>query len=210
MEAHQAPPSLGFSRQEHWSGLPPPSPMHESEKWKWSRSVVPDSSQPHGLQPTRLPHPWDSPGKNTGVGCHFPLQSMKVKMNVKSLSRVWLSATPWTAAHQAPLSMGSSRQEYWSGVPLPSLNYQLNNLFNTLKGDPDLNSPHSLPQEAWEELCLVQNKLQKQFLTHIKLDLPLKLFTLPSPIFLDTLNNFYNLFLLYTLQVFFIIHRHKT
>ena len=36
--AHQASPSLGFSRQEHWSGLPFPSPMHESEKWKWSRS----------------------------------------------------------------------------------------------------------------------------------------------------------------------------
>ena len=35
--------SLGFSRQEHWSGLPFPSPMHESEKWKWSRSVVSDS-----------------------------------------------------------------------------------------------------------------------------------------------------------------------
>ena len=41
--AHQAPRSLGFSRQEHWSGLPFPSPMHESEKWKWSRSVVSDS-----------------------------------------------------------------------------------------------------------------------------------------------------------------------
>ena len=41
--AHQAPPSLGFSRQEHWSGLPFPSPMHESEKWKWSRAVVSDS-----------------------------------------------------------------------------------------------------------------------------------------------------------------------
>ena len=45
---HQAPPSLGFSRQEHWSGLPFPSPMHESEKWKWSHSVVSDSSRPHG------------------------------------------------------------------------------------------------------------------------------------------------------------------
>ena len=41
--AHQAPPSLGLSRQEHWSGLPFPSPMHESEKWKGSRSVVSDS-----------------------------------------------------------------------------------------------------------------------------------------------------------------------
>ena len=39
---------------------------------------------------------------------------------VKSLSRVWLLATPWTVAHQAPPSMGFSRQEYWSGVPLPS------------------------------------------------------------------------------------------
>jgi len=68
--AHQAPPSLGFSRQEHWSGLPLPSPMHESEKWKWSRSVVSDSSRPRGLQPTRLLHPWDFPGKSTGVGCH--------------------------------------------------------------------------------------------------------------------------------------------
>ena len=70
MAAHQAPPSLGFSRQEHWSGLPFPSPMHESEKWKWSRSVVCDSSRPHGLQPTRLLRPWDFPGKSTGVGCH--------------------------------------------------------------------------------------------------------------------------------------------
>ena len=58
--AHQAPPSLGFSRQEHWSGLPFPSPVNEGEKWKWSRSVVSDSSRPHGLQPTRLLHPWDS------------------------------------------------------------------------------------------------------------------------------------------------------
>ena len=46
---------------------------------------------------------------------------MKVKMKVKSLSRVRLPVTPWTAAYQAPLSMGFSRQEYWSGVPLPSL-----------------------------------------------------------------------------------------
>ena len=38
-----------------------------------------DSVQPHRWQPTRLPHPWDSPGKNTGVGCHFLLQCMKVK-----------------------------------------------------------------------------------------------------------------------------------
>ena len=62
MAAHQAPLSLGFSRQEHWSGLPFPSPMHESEKWKGSRSVVSNSWRPHGLQPTRLLRPWDLPG----------------------------------------------------------------------------------------------------------------------------------------------------
>ena len=44
----------------------------------------------------------------------------KWKVKVKSLSRVWLLETPWTTAHQAPPSMGFSRQEYWSGVPLPS------------------------------------------------------------------------------------------
>ena len=59
MAAYQAPLSLGFSRQEHWSGLPFPSPMHESENWKWRHSVMSDSSRPHGLQPTRLLHPWE-------------------------------------------------------------------------------------------------------------------------------------------------------
>ena len=44
--AYQALPSMEFSRQEYWSGLPFPSPVHESEKWKWSRSVVSDSSNP--------------------------------------------------------------------------------------------------------------------------------------------------------------------
>ena len=47
--------------------------------------------RPHRQQPTRLRRPWDSPGKNTGVGCHFLPQCMKVK--VKSLSRVWFSTT---------------------------------------------------------------------------------------------------------------------
>ena len=61
--AYQAPPPMGFSRQEHWRGLPFPSPMYASEKWKWSHSVVSDSVRPHGLQPTRLLRPWDLPGK---------------------------------------------------------------------------------------------------------------------------------------------------
>ena len=65
---------------------------------------------------------WDPPGKNTGVGCHFLLQCMKVKREREVAQSCPSLATPWTAAHQAPLSMGFSRQEYWSGVPLPSPN----------------------------------------------------------------------------------------
>ena len=124
-----------------------------------------DSVPPQRRQPTRLCCPWDSPGKNTGVGCHFLLQCIKVKsksevaqscptlcdhrdgsppdspvpgilqartpewvaisfssawkwkVKVKLLSHVWLPATPWTAAHQAPPSMGFSKQEYLSGMP---------------------------------------------------------------------------------------------
>ena len=58
----------------------------------------------------------------------------KWKVKVKLLSRVQLLATPWTAAYQAPLSMGFSRQEYWSGVPLPSptVNPSLNQMLRLL------------------------------------------------------------------------------
>ena len=170
MAAYQAPPSLGLSRQEHWSELPFPSPMHENEKWKWSCSVVSDSSRPHGLQPTRRLHPRDfqarvlewvttafsktetcyccksrqscptlcDPIDGSPPGSSVPeiLQARtlewvaisfsnawKWKVKVKSLSRVRLLATPRTVAYEAPLSMGFPRQEYWSGVPLPSHHY---------------------------------------------------------------------------------------
>ena len=67
-----------------WTGIEP-------RAWQWKHrvlttscccsvaSVVSDSVRPHRWQPTRLPRPWDSPGKNTGVGCHFLLQCVKVK-----------------------------------------------------------------------------------------------------------------------------------
>ena len=65
-------PGILQARTLEWVAIP--SPMHESEKWKWSRSVVSDPQRPHGRQPTRLLHPWDFPGKCTGVGCHCLLR----------------------------------------------------------------------------------------------------------------------------------------
>ena len=72
-----------------------------------------DSVRPHRWQPTRLHRPWDSPGKNTVVDCHFLLQCVKGKL----LSRVRLLGTPWSAAYQAPPHMGFSRHRL-SGVQL--------------------------------------------------------------------------------------------
>ena len=104
--ARQAPLSPGFSTQEYWSGLPFPTPGDLPDlgikpgslhllHWQanlgnpemdcccccccWVAAVVSDSVRPYRRQPTRLPCPWDSPGKNTGVGCHFLLQCMQVK-----------------------------------------------------------------------------------------------------------------------------------
>ena len=74
-----------------------------SNAWKWKVKVKSFSrvwlSWPHGLRPTRL---------------------LLLQLLLSRFSCVQLCATPWTAAHQAPLSMGFSRPEYWSGVPLPS------------------------------------------------------------------------------------------
>ena len=76
--AYQLPPPMGFSRQEYWSGLPFPSPKNVSAAAAKSLQSCP-TLRPHRRQPTGLPCPWDSPGKNTGVGCHFLLQCMKLK-----------------------------------------------------------------------------------------------------------------------------------
>ena len=67
---------------QHWQAsslplVPPGKPSERHEKnWKWSRSVVSDSLRPHGLYSTRFLHPWDFPGKNTGVDYHFLLQEI--------------------------------------------------------------------------------------------------------------------------------------
>ena len=69
--------------------------------------------QPHKWQPTRLRHPWDSPGKNTGVGCHFILQCMKVKSE-SEVAQSCLSLSDAMDCSIPGSSMGFSRQEYWS------------------------------------------------------------------------------------------------
>ena len=69
--------------------------MHESEKWKGSRSVVYNSSRPHGLQPTRLLRLWDFPGKSTGVGCHHLLHVYLLEMQILRPTSELLSLKHW-------------------------------------------------------------------------------------------------------------------
>ena len=91
-------------------------------------SVVSDSVRPHRRQPTRLPVPGILEARTLEwVSISFS-SAWKWKVKGKSVSRVRLLATPWTAAYQAPPSVGFSRQEYWSGVPFPSPFDRLGNL----------------------------------------------------------------------------------
>ena len=109
-----------------------------------------DSVRPHRWPPTRPLCPWNSPGKNTGVGCHFLLQCRKVKSESEVAQSCLTLSDPWTAAYQAPLSMGFSRREYWSGVPLPSPSLSLCSfkIYKYLvKNTTYLESPHHEVQE---------------------------------------------------------------
>ena len=79
-----------------------------------------DSVRPQRWQPSRLPRPWDSPGKNTGVGCHFLPQCMKVKSESEVAQSCPTLCDPKDCSLPGSSVHGFSRQEYWSGVPLPS------------------------------------------------------------------------------------------
>ena len=83
-----------------------------------SLQSCPTLCNPIDSSPPGSPVPGILQAKNTGVGCISFSNAWKWKGKVKLLSHVWLVATPWTAAYQAPPSMGFSRQEYWSGVPV--------------------------------------------------------------------------------------------
>ena len=91
--------------------------MHLNTNESEAAQSCPTLCDPMG---TRLLHPWGFLGKSTGVGCHFLLQFMKVKSESEITQSCLTLSAPWTAAYQAPPSMGFSRQEYWSGMPLPS------------------------------------------------------------------------------------------
>ena len=141
--AFQAPLSMGSPRQEYWSGLPFPSPEDlpdsgiiptspELQAYSLPMSHSAAAAAAKSLQscPT-LCNPID--GSPPGSSVPWILQARRLewvaislsnackwKVKVKSLSCVRLFPTPWTAAYQAPPSMEFSRQEYWSGLPLPS------------------------------------------------------------------------------------------
>ena len=136
MAAHHAPLSLGFFRQEHWSGLPFPSPMHESEKWKWSHSVVSDSLRSHRLQPTRLLHPWDFLGKSTGLVCHCLL--------LKLIWWCWILLFIFSSSIQ-PLIPPSNLNENFAGK---------NILGHMFSNNPPI-IPIFLPRESLRQRSLV-------------------------------------------------------
>ena len=118
--AYQAPPSMGFSRQEAWSGVPLASLQRQFAAAAKSLQSCPNLCDPIDRSPPGSPVPGILQARTLEwVAISFS-NAGKWKVKVKSLSHVQLLATPWTAACQAPPSMGFSRQEYWSEVPLPS------------------------------------------------------------------------------------------
>ena len=149
--AHQAPLSMGFPRQEYWSGLPCSLPgdildpgiepmclLHWQEDsfntgkpdllYATAKSLqsCPTLCNPTDSSPPGSPIPGILQARTLEwVAISFS-NAWKWKVKVKLLSRVWLFTTPWTAAYQAPPPMGFSRQEYWSWVPLPSIYVSIN------------------------------------------------------------------------------------
>ena len=101
--AHQAPLSQGFSRQEHWRGLPFPALGHLPDP-----GIEPTSPVSPPLEANSLPT--EPPGKPISL----------LLLLLIHFSRIRTCATQLTAAHQAPLSLVFSRQEYWGGLPVPS------------------------------------------------------------------------------------------
>ena len=122
----------GDMHQEGWNSTMKRTPWrseHSNKKWNLQRDLVcyakslqscPTLCDPIDGSPPGSPVPGILQARTLGwVAISFS-NAWTWKVKVKLLSCIWLLATPWTAAYQAPPSMGFSRQEYWSGVPLPS------------------------------------------------------------------------------------------
>ena len=125
--AHQAPLSMGFSRQESWGGLlcPPPEELPKL-------GIEPSTPASPALQADSF-YCWTTGGClllinysfSNRTEIHWPIPNDKRtnhlswSLKVKPLSRIQLFVTLWTVAYQAPPSMEFSRQEYWSGLPFP-------------------------------------------------------------------------------------------
>ena len=83
-----------------------------------------NSVQPHRQQPTRLPHPWDSPGKNSGVGCHFLLQCMKGKSESEVTQSCWALSDPMDCSLPGSSIHGifQARVLEWGAITFSHLN----------------------------------------------------------------------------------------
>ena len=128
---HREKMSICKTRRVAWHRLLSPSQQTEPTlltPWLWTATAAakslpscPTLRDPMGCSPSGSPVPGTLQARALEWVAIAFSSAWKWKVKVMSLSRVWLFATPWTAAYQAPPSMGFSRQEYWSGVPLPSL-----------------------------------------------------------------------------------------
>ena len=139
--------SQGYLQRNH-SGLKRSPKWHAAAAAKSLQSCPTLCDPIDGRQPTRLLLPWARTLEWVAISFS---NAWKWKVKVKPLSRVRLLATPWTAAYQA-LPMGFSRQEYWSGVPLPSLPKTLSNKWLLLLLLMLLN--YGVGEDCWESLGL--------------------------------------------------------
>ena len=106
--------SMGFYRQEYWSGVPLASRLNPAAAATKSRQPCPTLCDPIDGSPPGSPVPGILQARTLEWVAFFLSKAGKWKVKVKLLSRVRLLATPWTIAYQAPPSMGFPRQEYWS------------------------------------------------------------------------------------------------
>ena len=121
-------------------------------------SVVSDSVRPHRWQPTRLPCPWDSPGKNTGVGCHFLLQWMKVKSESEVIQACPTPSDPMDCSLPGSSVHGifQARVLEWGAIAFSTIAlYEPPNFHDSLISY----DPHTVLESRWNgEEMITKNK----------------------------------------------------